>query len=57
MKRFSTRAEATKELKRKKDKGWSMSDDITVRKISKKAHPRAIKRFVVCSYMEWLNHL
>lgn len=56
MKTFLTRHEANKYLSNQVEKGnISRHGDVTVRVLSKKLFPRRKKRFMVGSYMEWLN--
>jgi len=53
-KAFETRKEANEHLKKLKEKRI-VSDDVTVRKMSKKLHPRRKKLFHVGSTIDFLN--
>ncbi len=53
-KAFKTRAEATAELNRLKAKGF-LRGSVSIRKMSKKIHPRRKKLFHVGTEIDFLN--
>ena len=54
-KAFKTRKEASVELKKAKTRNGFFSDDIKIRKMSKKAFPRRKKLFHVGNTIDFLN--
>ena len=53
-KAFHTRKQANAHLKQLKKKGW-IDNDIKIRKMSKKIHPKRKKLFHVGSTIDFLN--
>ena len=54
-KAFHTRKEATAHLKKRQERGCWLADNETVRKMSKKIHPRRKKLFHVGTKIDFLN--